>query len=74
LNFYNSNGKLESKYISKYDDKNNLIEEVKYNQNGEIIETKSFNYKYDQKDNWIEKIEYKNAIPQILKEREIEYY
>jgi len=61
-------------YKSKYDKYDNSIEYTKYDDAGEITETKTHTYRYDKHDNWIEKIDYENKIPKYITTREITYY
>ena len=61
-------------YKYKYDKYHNIIDYIKYNEEGEITETETNYYKYDKHNNWIEKIEYQNKIPKYITIREITYY
>lgn len=66
--------------------KNELYSETVtyYNEQGELLYSKigkddtgfsnRYKYKYDRNENWIEKIEYHNGKPDLIYEREIEYY
>jgi hypothetical protein len=60
---------IESK---KYDEKNNLIQEIEIDNGLETV--KNFTYEFDKKGNWIKKIEYENHIAKYIIEREIEFY
>jgi hypothetical protein len=62
------------KKISKYDDKNNLIEESTYDRKGSLIDSYSYIYNYDSYDNWVKKIEFKNNIPKFITFQVFEYF
>ena len=57
----------------KYDEKRNLIEVEKLEDN-KVCSTTIFKYKYDAFENWIERVEFKNDKPIYITERKIEYY
>jgi len=85
-NTYYKNGKLKES-VSEFGERDySLIQNQKFNENGDLIvqavntsdgETKDiweYKFKYDKNNNWIEKIEYKNSKPLRIVKREIEYY
>ena len=85
-NTYHNNGKLKES-ISEFGESDySLIQNQKFNENGDLIvqavntsdgKTKDiweYKFKYDTNNNWIEKIEYKNSKPLRIVKREIEYY
>ncbi|PIZ07256.1 MAG: hypothetical protein COY56_10145 [Flavobacteriaceae bacterium CG_4_10_14_0_8_um_filter_34_31] len=85
-NTYYKNGKLKES-ISEFGESDYLlIQNQKFNENGDLIvqavntsdgKTKDiweYKLKYDTNNNWIEKIEYKNNEPLRIVKREIEYY
>jgi len=63
----------EDKWIYKFDDKGNGIEEYYYRPDGTSTKT-TFKYEFDSKNNWIKKIMYINEKPVLVNERIIEYY
>ena len=73
-NWYNSDGRLHSKYTYKYDEKGNMIEENWYESDGSLYEKHTYKYEYDKNNNWTQRIEYKNTIPHRITEKIIEYY
>lgn len=61
------------KYINKYNDRDELIEQTSYTVNNPIPLVEKYKYKYDKKGNWIEKI-IKDKYSKGIFTREIEYY
>ncbi len=62
------------KKLCKYDDHQNLVEELEYRTSGDLVQKTTFSYKYDPQGNWTEKIKFVNNVPTFLTERAIEYY
>ncbi len=70
---------LNQKITYKYNDKNELIEEIHYEGDGTTIRSKEIfsNYKYDNQGNWIERRSKYSApykFGNLLTERKIEYF
>ena len=57
----------------KYNNNQNITEELTYNTQGKLIEKINYEYKYDEKGNWIERLELNSDIPQIITTRKIHY-
>ena len=56
-----------------YDDKGNLIEANRYDENN-TLEEEAYEYQFDDNKNWIKKITVKDDKATFIIEREIEYY
>jgi len=68
-------GSLDRHYKKKYDSKNNLIEEIYYDWQGEISSKTNYDYKsFDDKGNWLEKLIVENGGEREKKKRTYEYY
>lgn len=65
--------KSETLFKNNYDDKNNLIKNIWFNDGEQTHET-SFEYVYDKYENWITKKRSSNGELNYIWEREIEYY
>jgi len=74
IQFLPSDGRNCGWNTYKYDSKGNDKEYIGYNSDGSIEATYSYEYIYDKNGNWIKKIEFKNRFPQVVTERQIEYY
>ena len=85
-NTYHKNGKLKESISEIGESDYSLIQNQKFNENGNLIvravntsdgvtkDIWEYKLKYDTNNNWIEKIEYKNSEPLRIVKREIEYY
>ncbi len=74
LNTYQSEGKLSSKDVRKFDEKGLISEEIEYAQNGDQTYDHTFQYEdIDKKGNWLKKITLNKGEPVNIEEREIEY-
>lgn len=62
------------KFTVKYDQNENILEEIEYKSDGTPIIKKSYKYIYDKNKNWTKKTVYKNLTPAFILEREINYY
>jgi len=62
------------KFVSEYDEMNNLVVQKWYNEQGEQTHQTSFEYIYDDNGNWITKKRSSKGILSMIWEREIEYY
>ena len=60
-----------SKFIMKYDNFNNITEEIIDSQNSRVL---NYEYKFDSHNNWIEKIVFVDNVPERIIEREISYF
>ncbi|MFJ1427832.1 hypothetical protein ACILD6_04405 [Capnocytophaga canimorsus] len=60
--------------IFKYDDKNNVVEMNMYDSKEGSEDKITFKYEFDTKGNWVKLINYENDKPELIIEREIEYY
>lgn len=67
-----SNGDY-TKFISEYDNFNNLIIQNWYDKEGKLKHQTSFEYIYDNKGNWITKKRFSNGKLGFIWERQIEY-
>ena len=63
-----------TKFISEYDDLNNMTVQNWYDNKGKQKHQTSFTYVYDEKNNWITKKRYSNDELGYVWERQIEYY
>jgi hypothetical protein len=70
---FRSNGDY-TKFISKYDDFNNLTVQNWYDKEGNQNHQTSFKYTYDNHENWITKKRFSNSELGFIWERKIEYY
>lgn len=61
------------KYI-RYDDHQNITEEITHNAQGGITSKENYEYKYDIKGNWYERIKFISDIPRTITTRKISYY
>ncbi len=73
-NWYDSNYKLICKTTSKYDKNKNEIENKYILFSGSREHKLIYKYVYDDLTNWIIKLEYEDDKPQVITERQIEYY
>ena len=73
-NSYNSDGSLSKKKTYKYDKKGNEIEVNKYNSDGSLRSKYIYKYEFDEQGKWIQKIIFMDGIPEIIRERQYEYY
>ncbi len=71
---YEPDGSVKLRHITEYDEHLSILKRVTFNSEGEIVQTKSFQYQYDKKGNWIRITEYRNSVPQTVRIREIEYF
>ncbi len=62
------------KFVSEYDEMNNLTIQNWFNEQGEQTHQTSFEYVYDQQGNWITKKRSSNKVLKLVWERKIEYY
>lgn len=67
------NNSLNKKSLYAYNGQRDLIEEKKYNSQGNISESIHYKYKYDSLHNWIEQIKYVNGAVTAITERKIDY-
>ncbi|MES2849076.1 MAG: hypothetical protein V4685_08470 [Bacteroidota bacterium] len=58
----------------KYDAQNNIIDEVWYDKDNNILDHYTNKYTYDKKKNWIKKTAYRNQVAVTIAEREITYF
>lgn len=84
--FYYKNGKIKKLTVMPKGMQYAKIKIIKFNKNGDVVESikfskkdkskkiRTYKYKYDAKHNWIEKTEYNNNKPIIITKRTIEYY
>lgn len=63
----------EYKYLYKYNDRDEIIEQTSFNVNNHNPNIEKFKYKYDKKGNWIKKI-IKDKYSKAIFTRKIEYY
>jgi len=71
---YKPDGDLFWKNVYKYNKNNDYSEYLIFN-NKDILDSKiTYEYQYDNHNNWIKKIEFSNEKPDVIVEREIEYY
>lgn len=75
---YNFDGSLKEKTTYKYDNMQNLIKKDGYITDKDetyiVTYEYDFEYDYDEKGNWTQKISFYNDVPQVITEREYEYY
>lgn len=69
-----STGGSFTKFISTYDENNNLLVQDWFNEKGEKIHQTSFEYVYDKFGNWITKKRSSKGVLSMIWERQIEYY
>ena len=65
--FYGGSGLYEGMDTYKYDEYDNVIEYIFFNNDSTMLDTKKYNYKYDDKGNCIEMLEYNDKDIIILK-------
>jgi len=71
---YEADGSIKLRYVTEYDENENIISRVICSSNGSVIRSFRYEYRYDRKGNWSRKTEYQNARPALVSVREIEYY
>lgn len=72
-NVFNHNV-LQEKTTYKYNENDNISEEILINKYENTTIVKTYKYTYDYNKNWITYTEYENGIPKSIVEREIIYY
>lgn len=68
------NEKVTLKAAYTYDDHNNMTKALTVDGDGNVIESKLYNYEYDKQGNWIRKIFINQDRPSIITERTITYF
>ena len=58
----------------KYDEQNNIADEIWYDKENNILDHYTNKYTYDKKKNWIKKTTYRNAVAVTIAERELTYF
>jgi hypothetical protein len=72
--WYDKNNKLETKYTYRYDDYGNKTEENVYKGDGSLDHKYTCRYDYDKSLNWINRYRSENNKPDVVTEREINYF
>lgn len=65
---------IESKIITRFDDRHNVVELIQYGLKGNVKERITHRYEYDLEGNWIKDITFVNKKPVSVRVRKIEYY
>lgn len=71
---YNTENTLIAKWLSKYNDKNLIIEEDYYYSDGSLNAKENYSYEFDKKGNWIRQVISEDGTPKFIVIREIENY
>ena len=65
-NYLDKANKLVNKFVRKYDDKNNLTEEITIDATGKTKNTSKIMYQYDNNKNWTKRTQYVSQIDQPI--------
>jgi len=70
----NSSVMIESKVVTTYNDRNNVVQLLTYGINGNLKEYKKHAYEYDEAGNWTKDILFVNQKPVSVTVRKVEYF
>lgn len=64
--YTDKNNKLIYRFVRKFDDNQNIVEETTYDSNGKITNSSQILYEYDEQKNWLKRTQYTAKIDQPI--------